>query len=55
MSEESKKPILQAGSQIIGRCPICDSKFNEKVATNIKHECPNPNCGISFTVMVFDE
>ena len=56
MSEETpSKPTLQTGSAIINRCPICDSKFNEKVATNVKHQCPNPNCGLFFTVMVFEE
>ena len=56
MSEETEsKPTLKAGSEIIDRCPICHSEFAQKVATNVKHTCPNPNCGASFTLMVFDQ
>ena len=55
MSEETPKPSLKAGSEIIERCPICHSEFAQKVATNVKHTCPNPNCGVSFTLMVFDQ
>lgn len=58
MSEEkpttAKTPTLEAGQEIIDRCPVCHSKFGELVATNINHVCPNPNCGIKFCIMVFE-
>jgi len=54
MSQDPKTPVLEAGEEIIDRCPKCKVKFNEMVATNVKHTCPNPQCGISFNVMVFD-
>ena len=56
MSQESnpKTPAIQAGAEIIDRCPVCQVKFQEKVATNIKHICPNPQCEASFSIMVFD-
>jgi len=53
-NSENKTPEIQAGEEIIDRCPICQVKFQENVATNIKHKCPNPVCGKSFSVMVFD-
>ncbi len=54
MSEEPKTPKLQAGSEIIDRCPVCHVKFGESVATNINHVCPNPQCEAKFCVMVFE-
>jgi len=54
MSQDPKTPALEAGSEIIDRCPVCKVKFNEPVATNIKHTCPNPQCNANFSVMVFD-
>ena len=55
MSQESQKtPTLEAGEEIVDRCPKCKVKFNEPVATNIKHICPNPQCNCNFSVMVFD-
>ncbi len=55
MSQDPKSPALEAGEEIIDHCPKCKAKFGEPVATNIKHTCPNPQCGCSFTVMVFDQ
>lgn len=54
MSEQSKEPKIQAGSEIVDRCPVCQVKFAESVATNIKHTCPNPQCNANFSVMVFE-
>ena len=53
-NEETSKPKIQAGEEIIDRCPICHVKFNEPVALNIQHECPNPQCSKKFTVMVLE-
>jgi len=56
MSEsDSKKPKLQAGDEIIDRCPVCQVKFAEAVESNINHTCPNPQCNAKFCVMVFEE
>ena len=52
MSEKSTEPKLKAGEAIIDMCPICNSKFNEPVETNLKHKCPNPTCAVVFCVMV---
>jgi len=54
MSEQTKEPKLKAGEAIVDMCPICNSKFNEPVETNVNHKCPNPQCGKVFCVMVFD-
>jgi len=54
MSENSKEPKLQAGAEIIDRCPVCQVKFAENVASNINHKCPNPQCNVEFCVMVFE-
>lgn len=56
MSQESnpKTPAILAGAEIIDRCPVCKVKFQENVATNIKHTCPNPSCNCNFSIMVFD-
>jgi len=57
MSETESKdqdPKLKAGNPSIGLCPFCNVAFQDKVPTNVKHQCPNPNCGIQFLVMVFD-
>jgi len=53
-SKMSKKPTLQAGAEIIDRCPVCQVKFAEPVASNIKHECPNPSCYANFSVMIYE-
>lgn len=52
--DETKSPTIQAGEQIIDRCPICHVKFQEPVALNIQHECPNPQCKKQFSIMVFE-
>jgi len=57
MSEETKpeiKPKMKAGDEIINSCPVCNSSFQEPVATNVNHKCPNPICQKTFCVMVFD-
>ncbi len=54
MSEDPKEPKLEAGAEIIGSCPVCSVGFQEKVATNINHTCPNPKCKKTFCVMVFE-
>jgi len=54
MSEDPKEPKLQAGEEIISSCPVCQVGFQEKVATNINHICPNPKCKKTFCVMVFE-
>jgi len=51
---DPKEPTLKAGDPIVGACPVCNVKFQEPVETNVKHTCPNPQCGINFSVMVFD-
>ncbi len=51
---ETKTPTMKAGSEIITSCPVCNSKFEEAVATNVNHKCPNPNCQKTFCVMVTD-
>jgi len=53
-NNESKEPKLLAGSEIIDRCPVCQVKFAEMVATNINHVCPNPQCNAKFCIMVFE-
>ena len=53
--EEIPKPTLQAGKEIIDQCPVCHAKFSNKVPSNVKHKCPNPNCLCEFTIMVFDD
>jgi len=50
----AKKPIIKAGSEIIDRCPVCQVKFAEPVATNIKHECPNPSCYANFSIHIYE-
>jgi len=52
--KEPKEPTLKAGDEIISMCPVCLVGFQEKVATNINHVCPNPKCKKTFCVMVFD-
>lgn len=52
--EENKSPAIKAGEEIIDRCPICHVKFQESVALNIEHTCPNPQCEKKFSIMVFD-
>jgi len=54
MSEDPKEPKLEAGAEIIGSCHVCSVGFQEKVATNINHVCPNPKCKKTFCVMVFE-
>ena len=54
MSQDPKTPTLGAGEEIIDRCPVCKVRFSENVSTNVKHTCPNPQCGISFNLMIFD-
>ncbi len=55
MSQENNKaPEIQAGEEIIDQCPKCKVKFQTAVATNIKHTCPNPQCGCNFQILVFD-
>jgi len=51
---ENKNPEIQAGAEIIDKCPKCNVKFQSPVALNIKHTCPNPNCKCQFQYMVFD-
>jgi len=51
---DPKAPTLEAGEEIIDRCPVCKVKFGEPVATNVKHTCPNETCNAKFSVMVFD-
>jgi len=50
----AKKPTIKAGSEIIDRCPVCQVKFAEPVATNIKHECPNPACYANFSIHLYE-
>ena len=50
----TNKPKMKAGDEIINSCPVCNSSFQESVATNVNHKCPNPICGKTFCVMVFD-
>ncbi len=52
--QNSKPPTIQAGEEIIKKCPVCNAKFNEAVATNIKHTCPDPLCGATFCLMVYE-
>ena len=52
MSEDENQPKLKAGSKIVQGCPICKCNFQEAVATNLKHQCPNPECQEIFTVLV---
>jgi len=56
MSEETQpKPKLKAGEPIIEKCPVCRAGFAEPVSTNVKHTCPNPDCQVSFNLMVFEQ
>lgn len=52
--ESSTQPTMKAGDPIIDFCPICKMGFQEKVETNKKHTCPNPECQISFCVIVYE-
>jgi len=52
--DENNKPTLQAGKETIEKCPECGAKFSSKIATNVKHKCPNPQCGIEFIMMIFE-
>jgi len=54
MSQDPKIPEIKAGQEIIEKCPICKVKFTEPVATNIKHTCPDPNCGVNFCLMIYE-
>ena len=54
MSEKPTEPKLKAGDPIVNMCPICNSKFNEPVETNVNHVCPNPQCKKTFCVLVFE-
>jgi len=49
-----KEPKMKAGADLVKSCPICNSSFQEPVATNVNHLCPNPQCGITFCVMVIE-
>jgi len=53
-NSENSAPEIEAGEKIIDRCPICQVKFKESVALNIKHLCPNPQCAKTFCIMMFD-
>jgi len=55
MSETTKEPTMKAGDEIIKSCPVCNSGFQEPVATNVNHQCPNPQCGKTFCVIVKDD
>jgi len=56
MSENPESKLtLKAGAEIIERCPFCTAEFAKAGATNIKHTCPNPNCGMTFSIMVFEK
>lgn len=54
MSEDPKEPKLKAGDPIVSSCPVCNVKFSEPVETNVSHDCPNPQCAVKFSVMVFE-
>jgi hypothetical protein len=51
---ENKKPTLEAGEEIVKICPICKVGFKPDQPTNQKIECPNPECGVTFLVMVYE-
>jgi len=51
---ENKKPTLEAGEELVKMCPCCKVGFNEAMPTNAKIECPNPECGKTFLVMVYN-
>lgn len=50
MGDEPNKPIVAAGANLIDRCPFsdCQKRYQESVATDIKHKCPA--CDRYFTV-----
>jgi len=53
-TNQTTKPELQAGEEIIEKCPKCNVRFQSPVALNIKHTCPNPQCKCKFQFMVFE-
>jgi hypothetical protein len=55
MSQDPKSPSIQAGEEIIDKCPVCKVKFNEPVATNLKHTCPDVRCQAKFCLMIYEE
>jgi len=54
-NSENKTPTIKAGESIITKCPICKVNFSEPVPTNMKHICPDPQCGIGFCLMIYDK
>lgn len=50
---DDTKPTVAAGATIIERCPFndCGKRYQEPVATDIKHKCPA--CDRNFSVNTY--